>query len=454
MRLAIQRARCGAALAAVLLLSCRAPFDPTDHNPDWTDASHGLATPNYAVVFPQDNVNRIDIRLGAAAWSAIRTNMTALWGFDFGDGNHPCCGGSYGADADYVDVEVEFNGKVWKHVGFRPKGHSTLHHAWNGGNYKFPFRLKFDAYEDAHPETWNQRFYGFREISMSANIFDNAMMKERLASDLFRAGGVPAPRTAYYRVYIDFGNGLEYNGVYTIVELPDDSMVQDQLGERGGNLYKPESHLSTFDASDFPRQNNQESQDYSDVQALIAAVNNTALQASNATQWRANLEAVFNVEGFLKFLAVNNAMANWDAYGAVAHNYYLYNHSAKKLTWIPWDQNLSFNENPGVIGPGPGSALSLTMNEVSSSWPLIRNLADDPVYFGLYRTYLQWFSANAFAQSTVDALINKYAGMIQPFVNAEIPGHGYVSPGEFSDWVNVLRGNVRSRREVIEQFLR
>jgi spore coat protein H len=456
---AIRRIQVGICFAALLLLSCRSePFEPIDYNGDWTEASHGRVAPNYGVVLPEDSVNRIDIYLTAAGWAAVRKRMTELWGFDFGAGTHPCCG-PYPADPDYVDVEVRFRGKVWKHVGFRLKGNSTLHYAWNAGNYKLPFRLRFDAFEEAYPETWNQRLFGFRELSMSANIFDDAMVRERLASHLFRAGGVPAPRAASYRVYIDFGNGLEYNGVYTALELPEDTMVLDQLGENGGNLYKPESTFGAFVETEFERQNNHASQDYSDVKAVIAAINNTSVQASNPAQWRANLEAAFNVNGFLRWLAVNNAIASWDAYGHLAHNYYVYNHSTKKLTWIPWDHNRSFVHTPGVVGAVPKNteALSLTMNEVDARWPLIRYIADDPVYFGRYRTYLQAFYNTAFTQEATDALIAKYSAMIFPYVigpNGEIPGHRYISTAdEFNAAVAAVHRHVFIRRATIEEFL-
>jgi spore coat protein CotH len=407
--------------------------------------------PNYAVVFPEDSVNRIDIFMTAADWTSIRTNMIALWGFDFGAGTHPCCGPYPTAEPSYIDVRIQFNGKVWKHVGFRLKGNMSLHDAWNVGNYKLPFRLKFDEFEDTYPETWRQRLYGFREVSMAPNAFDQSLIRERVANDAFRAAGVPAARAAFYRVYIDFGQGLEYNGVYTIIELPEDTMLRDQLGENSGNLYKPESHLTEFVASEFPRQNNKGSLDYSDVQALITAVNNTSLQTSNPAQWRANLEATFNVDQYLRFLAVNNAIGGWDAYGILAHNFYLYNHSSRKLTWIPWDHNLSLGRNEGL-------GLSLAMNEVDPSWPLIRRLMDDAVYHQRYRTHLRAFYDNAFTQATMDSLIDKYHGMVTPFVighDGEQPGHTFVNTEEdFRGAGSWLKGYVASRRAAIEEFLR
>lgn len=456
----VRRIAAGLPLGLLLFTHCRAPFDPSESNPDWTQATHGLTAPNYAVVFPQDSVNRIDIYMTAAEWTAVRKDMTSLWGFDFGSGTHECCGPYPVGEPAYVDVRVRFNGRTWEHVGFRLKGNSTLHHPWNLGIYKLPFRLKFDGFEDTYPETWNQRLYGFRDLAMQANVYDESMVRERIANDLFRAAGVPASRTASYRVYIDFGQGLAYNGVYTMVELPEDTMLRDQLGENGGNLYKPESPLGRFVASEFPRQNNEGSQDFTDVQALIAALNNTALHASNAAQWRANLEATFNVDQYLKFLAVNNAIASWDGYGYIAHNYYLYSHSSKRLTWIPWDQDLAFNKEPGVAGelPRTTQALSLTMNEVDAYWPLIRYLMDDPVYYERYRANLRSFYTTTFTQATVDALLDKYHGMIAPYVvgpNGEQPGHTFLNSGEeFVAVRSSLKAYVATRRAVIAQFLR
>src|ERR1044071_9685728 len=55
----------------LLLLAARRwePIVPTDFNPDWTTESHsGNAAPNYAIVYPQDSVNRIDIIMTVDTW--------------------------------------------------------------------------------------------------------------------------------------------------------------------------------------------------------------------------------------------------------------------------------------------------------------------------------------------------------------------------------------------------
>jgi hypothetical protein len=436
------------ALALILITCCRGAFDPTADNPDWSPESHAESVPQYAVVFPQDSVNRIDIVMTAAAWASLRANMTRLWGFDFGAHDHPCCG-PYAPDADYIDVLVRFNGKTWKHVGFRPKGNSSLHLAWNAGNYKLPFRLKFDAFGEQHRETSEQRFYGFKEVTFASGGFDSSLVRERVAGDLFRQAGVPAARAAFYRVYIDFGEGLDYNGLYTMVEVIEDQMLLDQFGEDGGTLYKPFSHFDTFESSAFPPQSNKKRVDYSDVEALIAILNDQSLRTGNPAQWRSRLEGVFNVDHFLNYLAVNTTIKSWDAYGNSPHNFFLYHHSSGKLTWIPWDQDYTFDLYPY-------EPISLSLTEVDASWPLIRYLADDPVYYARYREHLRSFYHTVFTEATVNGLFDKYHAMIAPYVigpNGERPDHTYVTPSSFTNALPLLKNFVTSRRVQLAAFL-
>jgi spore coat protein H len=435
------------ALIFVSLFSCRKYIaleeitDPLVYNPDWTDASHGNSTPDYSVVFPQDIINTIEITVGATKWASIRANMKSIYGSDFGIRSGPPSGGpgeTVSTEPDYVDVTLKFNSKTWKNTGFRLKGNSTLKTTWTSGIYKLPFRLNFDKFEDTYPGVTNQHFYGFKELSFSPGYKDQSLMREKLTSDIFRSGGIAAPQTAFYRVFIDIGTGLKYWGIYCCVELPDDNMVINQFGEDSGNLYKPESNLTIFKQSLFEKKNNETAADYTDVQNFITALNSNN-RTSNPTLWRSNLENVFDVDYFTKWLAINNAVVNWDTYGAMAHNYYLYNHSSNKLMWIPWDNNEAMLSNPGITGTigsggtggaGNMSGLSLSMNEVSATWPLIRYIADDEVYMQKYKDHLKVFTGSVITQSTTDALIDKYYSIIEPYavgVNGEKSGYTFLT---------------------------
>jgi spore coat protein H len=74
------------------------------------------------------------------------------------------------------------------------------------------------------------------------------------------------------------------------------------------------------------------------------------------------LEAVFDVKTFTAWLAINSVAGNWDAYGQMTHNYYLYADPANggRLTWIPWDHDLSLQE---------GRAGDLLHTSTTAAWP-------------------------------------------------------------------------------------
>ncbi len=437
---------------------------PGGDNPDWSSTSHGNdVSPDYSVAFPQQSVNTLELTMPRAQWTAIRADMRRLWGFDFGSGGGAPGGGGFPTDDPaYQAVTMKFNGKTWKNVGYRLKGNSSLSSAWRQGNYKLPFRLQFDEFEDSLPTVKNQRFYGFKEVSMSPGFADQSLIREKVTADILRSAGIPAARTAFYRVFVDFGQGLKYCGVYTMVEVIDDTMLKDQLGEESGNIYKPESNLVTFQAAQFEKKNNETRPSWSDVQAFLLALN-SAQRTTNPAAWRTALEATFNMDHYLKWLAVNNAIVNWDTYGAIAHNYYLYNHSSKRLMWIPWDHNQSMTGNPGITGtstpgPTPGGrlGLSLSMNEAGVNWPLLRAVVQDSVYFARYKAHMKQFVSTVFTQSAMDAMFDRAHTLISPYVigaNGEQAGYTFTNAGAFAAALPSLKTHVTQRHALVNSWI-
>ena len=458
-------------LLFVLQISCVNKEDSIDSetsstNPDWTEASHSNdAEPNYDVVFPQDKVNSIEITIGKTNWEAIKTDMVAKnkgtfgvgGGQTGGGGGVPPAGGqpggnggaapSFGEEPEYISTTIKFNGKSWENVGFRLKGNSTLSSTWKSGIYKLPFRLNFDEYEDKHPEIKNQRFYGFKELSFSAGVKDNSLIREKVTADIFRMAGIPSAKTSFCKIYIDFGDGLKYCGVYAMVEVVDDTMIKNQIGEDAGNIYKPESNFTSFAEANFEKKNNKTEADYSDVKGAISALN-ASNRTSDPAIWRANLEKYMNMDQFVKWLAVNTTLVNWDTYGGMAHNHYLYNHSTQKLLWIPWDNNEALTSQERV---------KLNLSGVANTWPLIKYVAEDQVYYAKYKTYVKEFNDNIFTTSRMNTLFENATNMITPFVNGSekevAPYSNLKSSSEFTAALSVLKAHVVTRNNAVKAFV-
>jgi spore coat protein CotH len=220
-------------------------IDDTDFEAtDWTTATHSNdADPNFDEVFEDNAVKRIDIVMTASRWQNMLDNMTDLYG-SFGSGN-----GSFSdedEDPIFVPAEVFYNGIEWYRVGVRFKGNSSLASSWANGILKLPFKLDFDEFEDDYPQIDNQRFYGFKKLSLKNNYNDKSQLREKVAGDVFRNSGLVASHTAFYAVYVDHGNGPTYFGLYTMVEEVDDTVLDTQFSDNHGNLYKPDGDAASF----------------------------------------------------------------------------------------------------------------------------------------------------------------------------------------------------------------
>ena len=359
---------------------------------------------------------------------------------------------------DWFPVEIRFAGQVWPEVGFRFKGNSSLSFGWGTGRLDLPVKLDFDEFEDDHPELTNQRFHGFRQLTFANNFQDASLLREKLSADIFRAAGVPAAETAFYLVYLDRGDGAgaQLPGLYTAVELPDDTLIETQFADDVGNMYKPDGRGATFafgsfDEASFDKESNKSS-GYKDVLALFTALHDGA-RRSDPAAWRAGLETVFYVDGFLRWLATNQLIQNRDAYGATPHNYYLYADAARggALTWIPWDHNLALSPGIGIAGPGGlGSARSLSLDEVGAEWPLIRFLLDDAVYAVRYRELVAEVAAGAFSVERMTAIYEANAALLAEALTRSGAEAGLAG---VSYGLNGLQTHLQRRARVAAQWL-
>ncbi|MGL1887440.1 MAG: CotH kinase family protein [Reichenbachiella sp.] len=408
--------------------------------PDWSDATHSKdAELDYSIVFPDNEVIRLDLTISTTNWSAMQSDL---------DDNMSSGGGpGGGADIDFTPIWVpctlSFEGLDWYQVGIRYKGNSTLKNAYSSNTDKYPFKLDFDEFEGIYPAIKNQRFYGFKQLNLSSNYDDASFMRELVAADLFRSFGVRSSEVAFCAVYLDRGDGAEFVGLYTLIEEMDDTVYETQFDNADGNLYKPDGNAATFasgtyDEGEMDLKTNEAEGDYSDVKALYDLMQDGARTSDNSA-WQASLESIFDIDQYLKYLAVNTVIQNWDTYGVMTHNYFLYNNEGK-LTWIPWDNNESMQDGK------QGGAVSLSMSEVSSSWPLIRYVMDVESYEAQYQEYVRQFTEEIFTPSQMSAVFTAHQTVIAE--TAALEG------GSLSSAVSTLNTHVEDRNTEVEEYLR
>ncbi|MCB0366889.1 MAG: CotH kinase family protein, partial [Bdellovibrionales bacterium] len=305
--------------------------------------NYQVLTPNYEKVYDPGEVRDITIQFTSEQWQVLQ---------DFVDSSGPS-----GFDLDYIYTQADliYEGQVWPSVGVRFKGNSSYSQFWE----KKSFKINFEEYVEGN------LFYGLKKLNLNNSFNDPSMMRECLAYSIFAEMGLPSSRCNYINLYIDIGDGKEAQllGLYANVEQVDVRFLRDRYGNQAsrGNLYKPEigksgrcSDLScwTDGASevDIQKRTNEEDGDYSDIKSFITLIQSLYNNGqSDASRIQSELSQVFNVDLFLRYLAVGNILTNWDSYPSMAHNYYIYNNpvnpiSSGKDYWeiIPWDLNQSF----------------------------------------------------------------------------------------------------------------
>lgn len=435
------------AIGPLATAGCRG--DITEYRPvGYSTESHSNdATPDYDFLFDTSTVRRIDVTIAPEVYEELRTDLNIAV---YGEG-----------EPITREALISFDEREWEHVGFRFKSLKGAEDAIEAGSEKFSFGLTFDEYEADYEDTQNQRFYGFKKLNFHAGHKDDSLLREVLTSEAFLEGGVPAARATLVRVYLDVGQGPEYYGVYTLLEDIDDAaMLESQFGSRDGNLYEPEGEaadLSQFAPESFVKKTNKEAADYSDVEAFIAALNDTSVTGAD---YRAALEATADVDGFLRFLSLNSTLVDGDAYGCKAENYFLYGvpDADGRLTFVPTDFNEALRGSVVSCGSTKATAPADTPEDLYFGWlgdtmPLITRVLGDDTYRETYRGYLGAALEGALAVETFTARASELHELILPYVvgeEGERPGYTNLSSKEaFEQSAQALIAHVTARHEVV-----
>ncbi|MCF8231275.1 MAG: CotH kinase family protein [Bacteroidales bacterium] len=223
-----------------------------------------------------------------------------------------------------------------ENVGFRFRGNTSLY-----ANKK-SFRVSFNTFEDG------RSYRGVEKLDINGQHNDPSVIRSKLAWDTFREMGIPAPRSNHVEMYI---NG-EYYGIYINEENIDEKFTMKRFGNNHGNLYKctypadldyiddnPEVYKMESDGERvYELKNNHYADDYSDLAEFIKVLNQTPLSELSCA-----LDTLFNVQQYLKVMAVDVYTGNWDGYIYNKNNFYLYHNQATgRFEYIPYDVDNTF----------------------------------------------------------------------------------------------------------------
>ncbi|MDB5352138.1 MAG: cotH 2 [Planctomycetota bacterium] len=267
-------------------------------------------------------------------------------------------GSGFGLEFPWVHADLSAEGKTYKDVGLRYKGNASYGTTSRG--LKRNFRVDLDHYED------ELRFHGLKSIVLNAGGLDPSRGREAFSYAVFRAVGVPAPRTAFAEVTVTIPGKYdeEFAGLYTVVEHVDKTFLKDRFNNSKGLLMKPEG-LRDFQylGEDWthyePRYRPKHDPTDKEKRRVIEFAK--LVDRGGDEEFRDQIASYLDVEQFLRFIAANAYLATIDNFFTGGHNYYLYlNPQTNKFVFIPWDMDVSLAGVPFVGTADQRMDLSLT----------------------------------------------------------------------------------------------
>lgn len=275
--------------------------------------------PPYAPLFDSSVVARIDITINPDTlewlYENVESDIEFHANFNFNNGT--------------INESVN-------DVGFRLRGNTSRY------SQKKSFKVSFNTFLPGG------KFYGIEKMNLNGEHNDPSIVRSRICWDWLRTCNIPAPRATHVEVYI---NG-DYYGLYIMVEHIDEEFIQSRFDNDDGNLYEclypadlnyigsnPDLYkMNSGSRRVYDLKTNKSYDDYSDLAHFIDVLNNTPL-----SELECELEKIFNLDDYLKIMALDVITGDWDGYIYNKNNFYLYhNTESGRFEYVPYDLDNTF----------------------------------------------------------------------------------------------------------------
>ena len=323
------------------------------------------------------------------------------------------------SDQEYPATFIFIKGGVVdtvENIGFRLRGNTSRF------SQKKSFKISFDTFVDG------REYYGLDKMNLNGEHNDPSIIRSKLSWTLFEMAGIRASRANHVTVYIND----EYYGLYINVEHIDNEFVEGRFGSDAGNLYKcyygADLHYLGPDQKDYKLidggvryelKTNQEADDYSDLVFLTYVLSNNYTDL----KFEQEIEDYLDVDGVLRWMAVDILTGMWDNYWFNKNNFYLYkNPVTKRFHIIPYDYDNTFGIWWNGILPGTnwGTRDINNWGHPTELRPLTNRLLEIDKYRDRLHFYIDTFIDEFFNEASLFPEIDRIKALTQAAAEADI----------------------------------
>jgi len=321
----------------------------------------------------------------------------------------------YRTDVD-VPATVVVDGKTYADVGVHFRGNSSYRSVPEA--LKHSLNLTFDF---AHP---NQELGGYRTLNLLNSNNDATFVRTVLYSEIARHY-LPIARANYMRVVI---NGESW-GVYINTQQFNKDFLRDWFGStkgarwkvpgsprgRGGLEYLGEDSSAYKTVYEIKTKDEPES--WNAFIALCKTLNETP-----PGKLQAALDPILDIDGALRFLALDLALVNGDGYWTRASDYNIYLDQRGRFHVLPHDFNEGFGAEAGGRGfGGMGATAELDplagLDDIRK--PLRSKLLAVPALRERYLAYVHDIAEKWLDWRVVGPLVHQWQALIEPDVTVD-----------------------------------
>jgi spore coat protein CotH len=305
-----------------------------------------------------------------------------------------------------VPAVVTVDGKIYRDVGVHFRGNSSF---GVGNGFKRSLGLSFDFVNE------NQSVGGYRNMNFLNANTDPSLMRTVVSMHIARQY-IAAPRTNFVRVVI---NGENW-GVYESSQQFDKQFLEDNFKTSKGTRWKvPQGGFGGLggfnyagdDANSYRRVFQIKSKDDPAAWASLIKLAKV-LQDTPPAQLEAALQPLLDIDSYLRFMALDTAMAGGDGFYQRTADYSLYLDPAGRFHFTFHDANEEFGFSGGRGFGSGGVLLDPLVSQYDDSKPIISKILAVPALRAKYVTMVHEIAEKSFDWKVIGPVVNQYRDLI------------------------------------------